>query len=246
MANETGKKGMGWLKGVLSPPSPQATQTELPEDAADSEIVMEEPTSPVNMTEQPFAESGGPLFSKDHQDKIALDVIVSIENALKERQLLTYKNKGLEDQLFTATDTINRFKQEQLKREQVLQEKNKEIRELENSLTNKQMSYDQLLEDYKEYQMNANMEYEKLSSQLDRQTMKYNKLSEESTQAQYQFMLKIKDLEDTIRNLEIENQKVAEQYQRIMGEKTELLQSINDFTEKMSFSLASKAPSLPK
>lgn len=246
MANETGKKGMGWLKGVLSPPSSSALQPELAEAAADSEMVIEEPASSVHMTEQPFAESGGHLFSKDQQDKIALDVIVSIESVLKERQLLTYKNKGLEDQLFTATDTINRFKQEQLKREQVLQEKNKEIRELENSLTNKQMSYDQLLEDYKEYQMNANMEYEKLSGQLDRQTMKYNKLSEESTQAQYQFMLKIKELEDSIRSLEIENQKVAEQYQKMMIEKSELLQSINDFTEKMSFSLAPKAPSLPK
>lgn len=186
------------------------------------------------------------MFSKDHQDKISLDVIVSIENILKDRQLLTYKNKGLEEQLAAANEAISRYKHEQIKKDQLIQEKSKEIRELENVLTNKQMSYDQLLEDYKEYQLTSNLAYEKLSSQLETEIAKYNKLQEETTNTQYQNMLKINALEDKIRALEIENQKYAEQYRNIVDEKAKLMQTITDFTEKMSFSFTPKGATSPK
>lgn len=233
MASEADKKGIGWFKGIRSNQNQlEKNSAELQEDV--TEMAIEEP-------EQPAPESNKNLFSKDNQDKITLDVIVSLENMFKERQLLYYKNKGLDDQLYTANETINRFKHDQIKKDQLLQEKNKEIRELENNLTNKQMRYDQLLEDYKEYQLASKMEYEKISSQLETETAKYNKLYEESGNSQYQSMLKINELEDKIRNLEIENQKYAEQYQKIIDDKAELMQTINDFTEKMSFSFSSKA-----
>lgn len=240
MASQTEKKGMSWLKGVLSSPN----QSEI-DSAEHQEIVtnmdLEETSNTINESNQPVSDSNKHIFSKDNQDKISMDVIVSIENMLKERQLLSYKNKGLEDQLFTLNETINRFKHDQIKKDQLLQEKNKEILDLENNLTNKQMRYDQLLEDYKEYQNTSNMEYEKISNQLEIETIKYNKLNEESTNAQYQSMLKINELEDKIRILEIDNQKYAEQYQKIVDEKVELMQTINDFTERMSFSFSTKS-----
>lgn len=107
-------------------------------------------------------------------------------------------------------------------------------------LTNKQMAYDQLLEDYKEYQLTSNLAYEKLSNQLETETAKYNKLYEESNNTQYQSMLKINSLEEKVRELEIANQKYAEQYQNILDDKAKLMQTINDFTEKMSFSFSPK------
>ncbi|NLV87844.1 MAG: hypothetical protein GX021_00555, partial [Tissierellia bacterium] len=112
--------------------------------------------------------------------------------------------------------------------------------ELENSLTNKQMSYEQLLEDYKEFQENSNMEYERISAQLEAEIEKYNKLNEESMEVQYKNMLKINELEETIRNLRIENQQYLQQYEKILNEKSELMKIINDFTEKMSFSFSPK------
>ncbi|MFZ0578297.1 MAG: hypothetical protein WAM41_12415, partial [Psychrobacillus psychrotolerans] len=136
--------------------------------------------------------------------------------------------------------TISRFKHEQIKKDQLFQEKNKEIRELEITLTNKQMSYDQLLEDYKTYQLTSNMEYEKTSNQLEAEVSKYNKLYEEFENMQYHSMLKTNELEDKIRILEIENQKYAEQHQKIVNEKEELMQTINDFTDRMSFSFSTK------
>ncbi|CAH2717448.1 hypothetical protein BACCIP111895_04640 [Neobacillus rhizosphaerae] len=240
MASETEKKGMGWFKGVLS------NQNQLEKKSAEqqeviADIIVGEPSNTMKESQQSVTDSNKNLFSKDNQDKIALDVLVSIENILKERQLLSYKYRGLEDQLFTANEAINRFKHDLIKRDQLLQEKNKEIRELENNLTNKQMRYDQLLEDYKEYQLTSNMEYEKISNQLETETAKYNKLIEESTNAQYQSMLKVNELEDKVRNLEIENQKYAEQYQKLVDDKAELMQTINDFTERMSFSFSTKA-----
>ncbi|OMF79300.1 hypothetical protein [Paenibacillus glucanolyticus] len=237
MARETEKKGMVWFKNARSNQSqPEKNNTEYEEIAA---AAAEETAYSVE-AEMPAAESNKHLFSKDNQDKIGLDVIVSIENMLKERQLLSYKNKGLEDQLLTANETINRYKHEQIKRDQLVQEKNKEIRELENVLTNKQMSYDQLLEDYKEYQLTSNLAYEKLSNQLETETAKYNKLYEEANHSQYQSMLKISSLEEKVRELEIANEKYAEQYQNILDDKARLMQTINDFTEKMSFSFSPK------
>ncbi|MGG3280593.1 hypothetical protein [Paenibacillus solani] len=237
MARETEKKGMVWFKNSRSNQNlPEKNHSEHQE----VDIKAEEESAYSGESELPAAEGNNHLFSKDSQDKIGLDVIVSIENMLKERQLLSYKNKGLEDQLSTANETINRYKQEQIKRDQLIQEKNKEIRELENVLTNKQMSYDQLLEDYKEYQLTTNLAYEKLSSQLETETAKYNKLYEESNNTQYQSMLKINSLEEKIRELEIANQRYAEQYQNILDDKAKLMQTINDFTEKMSFSFSPK------
>lgn len=103
------------------------------------------------------------------------------------------------------------------------------------------MNYDQLLEDYKEFQSTSKFEYEKLTNQLEKETNKYNKLNEESTQIQYQYLLKIKDYEDKIRSLEVENQKYMEQYETILEEKSQLMESINDFTERMSFSFNPKS-----
>ena len=229
MANDSHKKGIRWFKGVLS-------NENITEKQQEGEILIEEKVIPNENLVQSLVESNHAILAKDNQDKIALDVIVSLENIIKDRQLLTYKNKGIEEQLQAANETINRFKQDQIKSEQQLQEKNREIRDLENNLTNKQMSYDQLLEDYKEFQQTSKLEYEKISNQLENQITKYNMLYEESSNTQYQSMLKINSLEEKIRNLEIENEKYTEQYQKIANEKADLMKTINDFTERMSFS----------
>ncbi|WP_088070538.1 coiled-coil domain-containing protein [Gottfriedia luciferensis] len=239
MAIETDKKGMGWFKGVLS------NQNQLKKNSAVQqgevlEMTGEEPSYPAGNSEQPVTNSNAQLFQKDNQDKIASDVIASIENMLKDRQLLSYKNVGLEDQLYSANEAINRFKHDLIKKDQLLQGKNKEIRDLENSLTSKQLLYDQLLEDYKEFQMKSNLENEEISNQLEKETAKYNNLYEESTNVQYQNILTINKLEDKIRNLEIENNNYVEQYQKIVNEKKELMKTINDFTDRMSFSFSTK------
>lgn len=180
------------------------------------------------------------IFNRENQDKIGLDVITTIENLLKERQLTFFKNHALNEQITTANDTIQRLKHDILKKDQLIQEKTKSIRDLEINLTNNQMSYDQLLEDYKEFQITSNIEFEKISHQLDTEKTKYEKLYEESTRTQAIQNNKISELEDRIRKLEIENKKYVEQYDKISNEKADLLKSINDFTERMAFSFSSK------
>ncbi|WP_310442686.1 hypothetical protein [Tissierella sp.] len=232
--------GVGWFKSANNDQSQQ--------DSADQQFEIgntmngEQPPNP-NEMEQADAQNNNPLFSKENQDKVVLDAIVSLENMLKDRQLILYKNNGLVDKLEVANETINRIKQDLMKKEQLLQEKIKEIHGLESSLTSKQMSYDQLLEDYKEYQNNSNVEYETISNQLDTEINKYNKLNEESMNAQYQSMIKISNLEEVIRSLETENQQYVQQYQKILDEKSELMKTINDFTERMSFSFSTRTSS---
>ncbi|MUK88180.1 hypothetical protein GMD78_07200 [Ornithinibacillus sp. L9] len=238
MAKDIEKKGIGWFKNSRSQAAVE--QEDMIEQTITAYAEKEEQNSKVEEQEDEQTPSKD-VFSKENQDKVSLDLIVSLENMLKDRQLTQYKNNDLEDQLHTANETINRLKQEHLKKDQLIQEKNHEINALETNLTNKQMSYDQLLEDYNEYQNTSNNEYEKISDQLETETSKYNKLHEESKNAQYQSMLKINELEERIRELEIENQKYADQHQQILDEKAQLMQTINDFTERMSISFSPKA-----
>lgn len=236
MASEEKKKA-SWFKSAVN------NQLDNQGEQSENEVTVtvEEPTTTFNVIENSTMENNQALFSKENQDKTALDVIVSIENILKERQLLSYKNNALIDQVDAANETISRFKRESLKKDQLLQDKSKEIRELEHMLTNKQMSYDQLLEDYKEFQLTSNLEFDKISNQLETEKAKYAKLFEESTRIQSQQQDRINELEDRIRNLEIENEKFAEQYEKISNEKADLMKSINDFTERMSFSFSTKS-----
>lgn len=241
------KKRLAWFKNPLSNQSDVENEEHVIKEVEEERQTIEEINEDMNMedvkTDQnqqidSFEEQV--IFSRDNQDKIAMDVIVSIESLIKDRQLLSYRYNALVEQLENANETINRYKREQLKKDQIIQDKTKEIRDLEISLTNKQMSYDQLLEDYKEYQLTHNLEYDKLSNQLETEKAKYNKLYEESTKIQAQNLQKINELEDRIRNLEIENQKYLEQYEKIADEKAQLLKTINDFTERMSFSFSQK------
>ena len=47
-------------------------------------------------------------------------------------------------------------------------------------------------------------------------------------------------IEEKIRNLEIENNQYKQQYQKVIDEKNELMKTINDFTERMTFSFSPK------
>lgn len=241
MARDTKNKSMGWLKGVLSnsnEPVPTATEgVEEPLELVEDAVSHKEVPSPSESSSKKY------MLSKENLDKVSLDLVVSLENMLNERQLILYKNEDYEQQLQTANEAISRLKYDLVKKEQIIQDKSKEIRTLETSLTNKQMAYDQLLEDYKEYQSTANHDFEKVSSQLEKEINKYNLLKEESANIQYQNMLTMRELEERIRELEAENTKFEAQYAKILAEKAELMQTINDFTERMSFSFSSKSTS---
>lgn len=238
MSSDNKNKSMGWLKGVLTnqnhfPETEQKGKEEVSIQLLEEYSNMEDSFPP----EQPSKKY---ILSKDNQDKLSLDLIVSLENLLNDRQLMFYKNEGLEEQLQTANESNSRLKHDLVKKEQLVQDKNKEIRTLESNLTNKQMSYDQLLEDYKEYQSTSSSDFDNISIQLEKEINKYNMLKEESSNNQYQNMLSIRELEERIRELEVENQKSIEQFTQVLEEKTELMKTINDFTERMSFSFTTK------
>lgn len=238
MTKDTRSKSKSWFKSVV------ATQRELDPSVEEEQVsteLWEDQTSTDGDPSPSDFPSKKQLFSKNNQDKLSLDLIISLENMLDDRQLLIYNNKDREDQLDIANETMNRLKHDLKKKEQLLEDKSKEIGVLENNLTNKQMSYDQLLEDYKDYQYHAKNDYEKVSTQLEKEINKYNKLNEEAKKNQYESMAIIKDLEEKVRNLEVENQKYMEQCEKILAEKNDLMKTINDFTERMSMSFLPKA-----
>ncbi|MFS0673667.1 hypothetical protein [Ornithinibacillus sp. 179-J 7C1 HS] len=239
MSKETEKKGLGWFKGNRATGESNEAWENIISEKEEAVATIEE-EAPVREIHSPAESTNKNYFSKEDQDKVSLDLIVSVENMLKDRQLLRIKQSDLAKRLVEANETISRYKQDLENRDQLINEKNKEIHTLENSLTNKQMSYDQLLEDYKEFQQNSNAEYEKISSQLETAQDKYNKISEEFTNSKYEHMRKVNELEEQIRSMEIENNKYQAQYKQILEEKNELMKTINEFTERMSFSFTAK------
>jgi len=233
------KRPKSWLKNVLSTQveNDNGEGSELEpilhnHDGIEEHIETEEKfdNNPNNM-----------LFPREDMDKVTLDTVVAVENLIKDRRLVLINNEGLKDQLHVANESINRLKAEVAKQAQIIEEKDKEYSRLEEKLTTKQMSYDQLLEDYKNYQYTSNDEFETLKNQLEKEVNKYKKLDAEFTDYQYKNMQIIKKLEEKIRDLEAENQKVTEQYQKALDEKNLLLETFNDFSERMSFSFSQKA-----
>lgn len=234
----SGKKApMGWLKGVLTTRNDEEHQ-ELDDKLIDEPMIEQTNSVPTN-----DSSNYKNVFSRENQDKITLDLIVSVENIINDRQILSYKNKDLTDQLHNANEMIKRLKHEQHKRDQQINDYEKTIHTLEENLSSKQMSYDQLIEDYKEYQSTSNEMIENLKFQIEKEQNKYAKLEEEMTKYQYQYMQQINHLEERIRDLETDNQQTHELYQKIREEKTQLLHTINDFTARMSYNFTtSEAP----
>lgn len=244
MSNNEKKKGNSWFANFTSGQDKSGQENvdiQVNRDNSDAEEILDilEETI-IEETKEVEAENINLLSSKDGQDKVVLDVIVSLENMIKDRELLLYKNRDINNQLLSANETISHMKEDLIKNDQLLMEKNKQILGLKNNLTNKQMTYDQLLEDYREYQTTSSNAYEKISVQLDGEVKKYDKLNEEFTNIQYQNMSQINKLEEKLRNLQVENKQYEQQYKKVFDEKTELLNTINAFTEQMSFSLSPK------
>lgn len=239
MSKEIEKKGLGWFKGNrATSETNEAWENIITEKEASASIVdIEENSSEMEAQAEPGTKN---VFSKDNQDKVSLDLIVAVENMLKDRELFKIKQSELSSRLQEANETISRYKHDLEKRDLLIQEKNNEIHSLETSLSSKQMSYDQLLEDYKDFQQKSTTEYESLSNQLETSLDKYTKLNEEFTNSKYEHTRIVSELEEKIRSMEIDNKNYASQYEQILAEKKELMQTINEFTERMSFSFAPK------
>ncbi len=170
MAKGTERKGMGWFKDIMNNPNSvkDHNNEELQEITSNQNEV--HVFSSETEEEQPSSNN-----FQDPQDKLSMDLMNSIEKILKDRQLLSYKNKGLEEQLQSSNETIYRLNQDILKKEQFLDESQNVIQDLESKLTNKQMGYDQLIEDYKAYQLSSKTEYEKISNQIRNRNIKIHK-----------------------------------------------------------------------
>lgn len=240
----TRKKGIGWFSGFNSNQE-QFEEDDINQQLSQTKNKVEDKIKSINRSKETDStgdiDNNEILFSRDNQDKVVLDLIVSLENMIKDRQLLLYKSNDLEAQLLTANDNIHRMKQDIRNKDQLLLEKNKEIGGLEASLTSRQMTYDQLLEDYKEYQNTSTIEYENISNQLDKEVNKYANLNEELISSKHKNMLKVSGLEEDIRNLVIENQQYEQQYNKVVEEKAQLMKTITDFTNQMSFSFSPNA-----
>lgn len=182
----------------------------------------------------------GNMLSKSNKDRVVADLVGPLENLVKDRQMLIFNNRDLEEKLKVANEAIERMKSNIENQEKRIEMKDNEIKSLEENMSIKQVGYDQLLEDYKEYQSVSKKEFEEISSRLDLEISKYKKFNEETADAQYKNLQKISSLEEKIRGLEIEKEQYSVRYEKVNEEKNALMKNINEFTKRMTLSIPGK------
>ncbi|MGM8214879.1 hypothetical protein ACLIA0_04805 [Bacillaceae bacterium W0354] len=175
---------------------------------------------------------------KDYRkkDKIALDLLVAVDQMMSDRDLLKQNLEDLKDRLKHSDEHINKLTQERNQLEQAIALKDTEIARLEEQITNRNMNYDQLMEDYQDMQARLNHEIEDLKNNIDIEQERYNKLNDSYEYLQIENVGKVQRLEDKIRELETKNENLQKKYYKIREENSYLLGMFKDFNNRMNSS----------
>src|SRR5690625_4482375 len=170
------------------------------------------------------------------KDKIALDLLVAVDQMLNDRDLLKQSLDDLKERLKHSEDHITGLVQEKNQLEQAIALKDTEIARLEEQISSRNMNYDQLMEDYQEMQTRLNYEIDELKNQVDIEQERYNKLNESYEYLQIDNVGKVQKLEDKIRELEIKNDNLQKNYYKMREENSYLLGMFKDFNNRMNSS----------
>ena len=232
------KKRLGWLSDILNNPRPEDSNETTESDF----IIIDPETSELEevteiaekVQEEEDATSREILSIKEDEDKITFDLVVAVKNIVNDRQLTVNRLVNIEVQLTDAIEKNIKLKGDMRKKEKEILEAHEFIKTLEDKLMTKQMTYDQLLEDYKHYQDNAKAEIDNVKFSFQKEQEKYVKLTLEAKIHQNEANQKIDQLEEKIRDLEAENKNINEQFQISLAEKNQLLQTINEFTNRFT------------
>ncbi|MGP4040331.1 hypothetical protein ACTWP4_10650 [Gracilibacillus sp. D59] len=101
--DKTKKNGIRRLKGVRSNQN-QSERDVKEQQIADTEVMYEE-TETSNEPEQQKVQTNNDLFSKSDQD-----LILSVENILKDREIIQYKSQGLLNYIQSLKKSLSEIK----------------------------------------------------------------------------------------------------------------------------------------
>ncbi|WP_170158473.1 hypothetical protein [Aquisalibacillus elongatus] len=176
--------------------------------------------------------------SKDYRkkDKIALDLLVAVDQMMSDRDLVKQNLDEVKDRLKHSDDYVNKLTQEKTQLQKTVEEKDDEIGQLEDQITNRSLKYDQLMEDYQEMQMRLTHEIEELKNNINIEEERYIKLNEAYEREQMENISKVQKLEDKIRELDTKNENLQKKYYKIREENSYLLGMFKDFNNRMSSS----------
>lgn len=175
---------------------------------------------------------------KDYRqkDKVALDLLIAVDQMMSARDFLRQNVDDLKDRLKHSEDHIKKLTEEKVHLEQVIALKDSEIARLEDQIANRNLNYDQLMEDYQEMQSRLNYEIEELKNSIYIEQERYKKLNESYENLQIENISKVRQLEDKIRELETKNENLQNKYYKIREENVYLLGMFKDFNNRMSSS----------
>ncbi len=118
-----------------------------------------------------------------------------------------------------------------------LSEKNKEIESLKEKMSIQKMNYDQLAEDYKEYRNQSASSVDEFKYKLQSEQDKYRQLNKDYDNYRFETIKQNKILQDLLREKEAENNQLVERIKKIQEEKRNLVETIHEFTDRMSGSI---------
>lgn len=175
--------------------------------------------------------------SKQHMDKMSLDLIVAVEQVIQARQHADQHICELQDRLTHSNGHIERLNRDLRNLHKVLEERDKSIAELEYKLTAKNLKVDQVMDDYRELQAVLSSEIEELKSVIELEQQKYGSLLQKHNDMHAEKTKRIHELEEKIGKLEIENSHMQQKYEAQRQEKAYLVNMISDFTNRMAVPL---------
>lgn len=174
--------------------------------------------------------------ARDQLDQTDLDLVIAVENTIKKRRFEWTKLKDLQQQLHELNNELDRLKSSKQMKEEHIAELEERIRIKDEQLMNKQMRYDQLVEDYEDYQNQTRQEIDNLKSRIAEEAEKYATIVQEFNAFKHDTVKTESEYQEEIRSLKAEKQEMTERYQKTLQEKNHLLQTISDFTNRMSVS----------
>ncbi|UNC92451.1 coiled-coil domain-containing protein [Candidatus Contubernalis alkaliaceticus] len=172
----------------------------------------------------------------DNMDKANLDLVNAVNQILRARQFTQQNLEEIQVRLSHSQNQNLVINKEITLVKGILAQKGKEINLLESKISDKNIKIDSLMEEIRENQSNMSNEIKELHKTIDIEQQKYLKYKEQYEKESLNLIMKLKKRDETIIQLESENNNLSKAFENIRKENKYLLSMINDFTDRMSMS----------
>lgn len=174
------------------------------------------------------------LTEKFKKDKVALDLVVAVDQVIRDRELSEHKLNELQSRFDHSKTQGHLLSNEINHLTRLLAEREKQIETFEAKLGDKNIEIDQLMEDLRELQSRMSAEIRELKAVVEIERGKYSKLQEQYKIEMSKATMSIKQSEEKLASMESKANTLTRLYEDVRKENTYLLNMVNEFTNRMT------------